>query len=176
MKIAMGGLAVLAVVGGALVIPGVDDAVAKFLAPTFADSRLAHIQVKTGPAWIGLAIGALVGLAGIFTAYRIWLAEPGTAARLAERFPHLQRLLVNKWYFDELIDFVVVRPALWLGGFTTGVLERIVIAGVVTGGTVNVVRAGSAAVRRSQSGFLRYYAAAMIVCISGVALYFLVSS
>jgi hypothetical protein len=39
-----------------------------------------------------------------------------------------------------------------------------------------VVRAGSAAVRRWQTGFLRYYAAAMIVCIAGVALYFLVSS
>jgi hypothetical protein len=38
------------------------------------------------------------------------------------------------------------------------------------------VRAGSAAVRRFQTGFLRYYAAAMIVCLAGVALYFLVSS
>jgi NADH-quinone oxidoreductase subunit L len=176
MKIAMGGLALLALVGGALVIPGVDDAVTKFLAPTFADSRLAHVQVGNGPAWIGLVIGALVAVAGIFTAYRIWLAEPGTAARVAARFPHLQRLLVNKWYFDELIDFVVVRPALWLGGVTTSVLERIVIGGAVTGGTVNIIRAGSAAVRRSQTGLVRYYAAGMIVCISGVALYFLISS
>ena len=31
-------------------------------------------------------------------------------------------------------------------------------------------------IQRSQTGFLRYYAAAMIVCLSGVALYFLVSS
>ena len=39
------------------------------------------------------------------------------------------------------------------------------IGGVITGGTVGVVRAGSAAVRRAQTGFLRYYAAAMIVCL-----------
>ena len=50
------------------------------------------------------------------------------------------------------------------------------IGGGVTGGTVGVVRAGSALVRRAQTGFLRYYAAAMIVCVSGVALYFLISS
>ena len=44
MKIAMGMLALLAVVGGALQIPGVDDAVSRFLAPTFADSSLAHAR------------------------------------------------------------------------------------------------------------------------------------
>src|SRR5205085_9184758 len=50
MKIAMGGLAVLAVIGGVAQIPGVDDGVTKFLDPTFADSKFAHAQVKTGPA------------------------------------------------------------------------------------------------------------------------------
>jgi hypothetical protein len=38
------------------------------------------------------------------------------------------------------------------------------------------VRAGGAAVRRAQTGFLRYYAALMIVCVAGIALYFLISS
>jgi len=38
------------------------------------------------------------------------------------------------------------------------------------------VRAGGAAVRRAQTGYLRYYAALMIVCLGGVALYFLISS
>ena len=46
----------------------------------------------------------------------------------------------------------------------------------ITGGAVGVVRAGSAAVRRAQTGFVRYYAALMVVAISGVALYFLISS
>jgi cytochrome bd-type quinol oxidase subunit 2 len=71
---------------------------------------------------------------------------------------------------------LVVRPALWLGGFVTSVLERTVIGNVVTGSPVEVVRAGSAAVRRSQTGYLRYYAAGMVICMFGVALYFVVSS
>ena len=71
--------------------------------------------------------------------------------------------LVNKWYFDELIDMVVVRPSQWFGRFAESVLERVVIAGGITGGTVGIVRAGSAAVRRAQTGFLRYYAAAIVV-------------
>ena len=48
--------------------------------------------------------------------------------------------------------------------------------GVVTGGPLGVVRAGSVAVRRVQTGYLRYYAAAMIIGMSAVAAYFLLSS
>ena len=62
------------------------------------------------------------------------------------------------------------------GQFATSVLERVVVTEGITGGTVGLVRAGSAAVRRAQTGFLRYYAAAMVVCLSGVALYFLLAS
>jgi hypothetical protein len=63
-----------------------------------------------------------------------------------------------------------------LGRLTDSVLERIVVARGVTGATEEAVRAGSAAVRRSQTGFLRYYAAGMVLFLAAVTLYFLVSS
>ena len=176
MKIAMSALALLAVVGGVVQIPGIDASVQRFLEPTFADSHLANLEPSTTPAWIGLAIGAAIALLGIGIAYRIWIRSPQTAVALRERFSGIYRFLANKWYFDELIDLLVVRPALWIGRFTESVLERIVIAGTITGGTVGVVRASSAAVRRLQTGFLRYYAAALVVGLSGIALYFLISS
>ncbi len=176
MKVAMGILALLATVAGALQIPGVDDAVGKFLDPSFADSRFVHAQVPTSAAWVGLVIGAAVAVLGIGVAWRVYIARPGTATVLRERFSALHTFLANKWYFDELIDFVVVRPALWLGAFAGSVLERGFIGGVVTAGTTSVVRAGSALVRRAETGMVRYYAATMVVCITGVAAYFLVSS
>jgi NADH-quinone oxidoreductase subunit L len=176
MKVAMGTLAALAVIGGAVQIPGVDDAVTKFLEPTFAGSHLAAVQVKTSPAWVGLIIGAAIAAVGIGIAYRIWVVKPGLAPSLRERLAPVHTFLYNKWYFDELIDFLVVRPTLWFGRVADSVLERFVIGGAVTGGAVGVVRASSAAVRRLQTGYLRYYAALMLICISGVALYFLVQS
>ena len=176
MKIAMSSLALLALAGGALQIPGVDDAVSKFLEPTFADSRLARSQLPTTPAWVGLAIGAGIAVLGIGIAYRLWVASPGVPVALRERFAPIHRFLANKWYFDELIDLVIIRPALWFGRFAESVLDRIVVAGTITGGTVGVVRAGSAAVRRWQTGFVRYYAAAIVVGVFGVSLYFLISS
>ncbi|MGZ4175888.1 MAG: NADH-quinone oxidoreductase subunit L [Solirubrobacteraceae bacterium] len=169
-------LALLAVVGGVLQIPGVDDAISKFLDPTFANSHLYHLAGGTGAEWAGLIIGAAIAVAGIAIAYRTWVVRPGTSAALQARFAHIHTFLYNKWYFDELIDALVVRPVQWMGRFTESVLERGVIAGGVTGGTVGVVRAASAAVRRAQTGFLRYYAAVIIVGLSAMALYFLISA
>ena len=42
--------------------------------------------------------------------------------------------------------------------------------------TVGAVRAGSAAVRAIQSGFLRYYAALLLVGVTGLGLYFLIAA
>ncbi len=176
MKIAMGTLALLALVGGALQIPGVDRGIERFLNPTFADSSLDHLNVSTRSEWLGLGIGAVIAITGIFIAYRLWVVSPEIPVRLRQRFSLVYRFLWNKWYFDELIDVLIVRPALLVGRVTESVLERIVITGGITGGTLGLVRAGSAAVRRWQTGFLRYYAAAMVVCMAGVALYFLISS
>ena len=176
MKAPMSILAVLAVIGGVLQIPGVDSSISRFLAPTFADSRLAGLEPSNGSAWVGLIIGAVIGLLGITIAYRIWVAQVGTSARLQARFAAVHRFLLNKWYFDELIDFTVVRPVQWFGRFAESVLERGVVAGGVTGGTVGLVRGVSAGVRRLQTGFLRYYAAAMLAGVFGMALYFLISA
>jgi NADH-quinone oxidoreductase subunit L len=176
MRFPMGMLAFLAIIGGFLQIPGVDDTITRFLAPTFAGSRLYGLEGSTGTDWIGLIVGALIAVAGISVAYRLWVRKPGTSAALQARLPALHTFLYRKWYFDELIDTVVVRPTQWVGRFTGSVLERGVIGGGVTGGTVGVVRAASAAVRRAQTGFLRYYAAVVIVGIGAMALYFLISA
>jgi NADH-quinone oxidoreductase subunit L len=176
MKIAMGSLAVLTLVGGVVQIPGVDAGINRFLSPTFADSHLTRTEPSTAASWIGLVIGAAIAVLAVGVAYRIWVAAPGTAARIRERVPWLHNFLVNKWYFDEAIDLLIVRPVLMLGRLADSVLERTVVEGVLTGGAVAAVRVGSAAVRRWQTGFLRYYAAAMVVGLSGVALYFLISS
>jgi NADH-quinone oxidoreductase subunit L len=176
MKFAMGMLAILALVGGAIQIPGIDDGIQGFLKPTFATSKLAQVDVRVAPSWVGLIVGAIVAAAGITIAYIIYVREEGAAQRLQQRLPALHTFLYNKWYFDELIDFVVVRPSLFLGRFTGSTLESGLIGGGVTGSATGVARALSAAVRRAQTGFLRYYVALMIAGIAAMALYFLVQT
>jgi NADH-quinone oxidoreductase subunit L len=178
MQVAMGTLAFLALVGGALQIPGVDHVIQNFLSTSLAGAPLASAvhEPSTGTAWVGLIIGTALGLVGITLAYSVWVARPGTAPALEARLPLLHKFLVNKWYFDELIDVLIVQPARGFGRFTETVLEKIVISGGVTGGVTGAVGSGSAAVRRLQTGFLRYYAALVVLGLSAVLLYFLISS
>src|SRR5512133_1825467 len=103
MKGAMAGLAVLTVIGGVLQIPWVTSALEKFLDPTFADSNL-DLSPSDGLIAFGLALGTVLAFAGIYTAYVVWVARPGTSEAIRTRLEPLYRLFVNKWYFDELID------------------------------------------------------------------------
>jgi NADH-quinone oxidoreductase subunit L len=176
MKAAMGALAVLATIGGVVGIPHVTTWLDRFLEPTFADSTI-HVQTSDGKLWFGFVLGAVLGLGGIFIAYTIWGKADGEyAVRLRERVPALHKLFINKWYFDELIDWVVVRPFAWFGRFGQQTFERIFVNGTLVGGSSGIVRAGSAAVRALQSGFLRAYAALLLVGAAAVLLYFLIQS
>jgi NADH-quinone oxidoreductase subunit L len=175
MKAAMAALAVLATVGGIVQVPWVDSAVERFLEPTFADSTL-HLEPTDALTAFGLVLGTVLGVTGIFIAYRVWVVHPGTSARVQERFAFVHRLFVNKWYFDELIDLVVVRPVAWLGRFGQQTFERVVVNGIFVGGTIGIVKAGSAAARALQNGFLRAYAALLVLGLVGVAFYFLIQS
>jgi NADH-quinone oxidoreductase subunit L len=177
MRVAMGVLAAGATVLGFLQLPGVTEAVHRFLAPTFADSRLyERLQPSAGSSWLGLVVGALIGAAGIALAYRLWVQDVEAPARIRARLAALHQLFVNKWYFDELIDWSVVRPFAWFGRFARNTFERLVVNGLVVGGPSGVVRAGSAAVRAIQSGFLRAYAALLLLGLTGLALYFLIAA
>ncbi len=176
MKIAMSVLAVGAVGLGLLQIPNVDFVIDDFLRPTFATSPLYEPHTKDGLLVFGLTLGTLLGLAGIALAYRIWVQRPGTAAALQKRWHAIYELLFHKWWFDEAIDALVVRPMAATGRFAAGTFERAVIEGGLVDGTVGVVRAGSAAVRAVQSGLVRYYAALLVLGVAAVGLYFLLQS
>jgi NADH-quinone oxidoreductase subunit L len=176
MKVAMGLLAVGATVAGLIQIPTVDNVVTNFLEPSFADSRWLGVEPSHSLIFFGLALGTACGLLGVALAYRVWVQKPETAPALQRRLAPVHRFLFNKWYFDELIDLLVVRPWAALGSFARGTFERTVVDGVFVGGTTGVVRAGSAAVRAIQTGFLRYYAALLLLGGAAVVLYFLIAS
>jgi NADH-quinone oxidoreductase subunit L len=177
MKIAMAALAVAAVIGAIPQIPRVTDELHHFLEPTFESSALyAELEPSSALTWIGLAIGAAIALTGILVAYTLWVRHPERPAVVRQRAGFLYRLFVNKWYFDEAIDLVFVRPAAWVGRFASTTFERVVVDGALVGGASGAVRVASAAVRRVQSGYLRYYAALLLMGLTSLAAYFLISA
>jgi NADH-quinone oxidoreductase subunit L len=179
MKVAMAVLALGATGIGLVQIPKVDFLIDDFLRPSFATSSLYEPHTKTGLLWFGLALGTVLGLAGIAIAYRIWVVggrELKTSAAIQARMRPVYELLVHKWYFDEAIDLLVVRPAAAFGRFARDTFERVFVDDTLIGGATGLVRAGSAAVRAAQSGFVRYYAALLIVGVAGVSFYFLLQT
>jgi NADH-quinone oxidoreductase subunit L len=176
MKAAMGPLALLALVAGLIQVPGVTDVLERFLEPTFASSHYVHDHPSDSAEYVGLAIGSLISLAGIGLAALLYLRRPGTTARLAERFSGLHDFLAHKWYFDELYDHGVVRPMAAAGRFGRRVIESDFVQGVIVGGAVGVVRAGSSFARGIQTGELRAYAALLLAGMTALLLYFLIAA
>jgi NADH-quinone oxidoreductase subunit L len=178
MRVAMSILAIGALGSGLVQIPRVDFVIDDFLRPSFAGSPLyaSEAHTRSGLLIFGMVLGTVLGLAGIAIAYRIWVKRPSIATAARGRLRALYELFVHKWYFDELNDALIVRPAAAIGSFARGTFERAFVDETLIGGTTGLVRAGSAAVRAVQSGFVRYYAALLVLGLAGVGFYFLLQT
>jgi NADH-quinone oxidoreductase subunit L len=176
MKAAMGPLAVLALVGGLVQIPGVSDVIENFLEPTFEDSRFHDTAPTEGSELVGLVVGGLISIGAIAVAFTLYLRRPGTTDRLRERFAAVHTFLAHKWYFDELYDAVFVRPAATAGSFGRRVVETDFVQGFIVGGATGIVRVGTSFARAIQTGYLRAYALLLLLGLGGLALYFLIAS
>jgi NADH-quinone oxidoreductase subunit L len=110
-----------------------------------------------------MAVSSGVAFAGIGIAMYFWLRKSDAAAGMARQFGGLHRLLLNKYYVDELYDAAIVQPLKLL---STGALWKGVDAGLIDG-TVNgvgaLVRSGSSSLRRIQNGSVRTYAAGLFL-------------
>jgi len=176
MKVAMGVLGVLSVVGGAVGIPELTDALERFLEPTFADSAYIHDHPSASAELIGLVVGGVIAIAGIAAAWALYVRRPGTTLALRDRLPALHGFLAHKWYFDELYDALFVRPAATFGRLGRTVIESAFVQGLIVGGATGIVRAGTQFARAIQSGYLRAYALLLVIGLCAIALYFLLAS
>jgi NADH-quinone oxidoreductase subunit L len=176
MKLAMGTLALLSIAGGIVAIPGVTDWFKNFLEPTFADSKFINTQPTDSASWIGLIVGAGIALAGVTTAFVMYIRRPGVTLALRDRFPRLHDFLEHKWYFDELYDALFVRPAETFGRFGRYVIESAFVQGTLVGGATGLVRSATAIARGVQSGYLRAYALLLLAGMAALGLYFLLQA
>ncbi len=117
---------------------------------------LAHV-----PILIDLLPTAL-GLLGIATAYVMYMAKPELPAILAARFGFIYRLLLNKYYVDELYDIIFVRPYRALARGLWHVGDEGIIDGIPRGGSL-IARGSAGGLVRLQSGSLAQYAFVMLI-------------
>ena len=147
--------AVAAPVGGAI-----------YMAPDNHTMDEAH----HAPAWVKVSPFIAMVL-GLIVAWLFYIVNPSLPRRLAAQQPALYQFLLNKWYFDEIYNFIFVRPALWLGRFLWKKGDGEVIDGTINGVAMGLVPRLTRAAVRVQSGYLFHYAFAMVLGIVGLLIW-----
>ncbi|MBV1687092.1 NADH-quinone oxidoreductase subunit L [Novosphingobium sp. G106] len=104
---------------------------------------------------------------GFALAWYAYLKNPSFPATFVGQFGVLHRFVYNKWYFDELYNFLFVRPAFWLGRLfwkqgDIGIVDRF-----GPNGAAWLVARGSTYAQRVQSGYLNSYALVMLLGLVG---------
>jgi NADH-quinone oxidoreductase subunit L len=133
---------------------------------TGKDNHILH-EMHEVPTWVKLSpfIAMVLGFA---LSWLFYVKNPSLPVALAKSQPILYRFLLNKWYFDELYDFLFVRPAKAIGRFLWKKGDGAVIDGLGPDGISARVVDVTHAVVRLQTGYIYHYAFAMLM---GVALF-----
>src|SRR5690606_9220433 len=112
------------------------------------------------PGWVPWL--PTVMMAGAFlVAYWFDIRAPSIPPALARRNEPLYQFLLNKWYFDELYEFIFVRPAKWIGRFLWKRGDGWLIDGFGPDGISARVIDVTRGVVRLQTGYLYHYAFVM---------------
>ncbi|TLY21119.1 MAG: NADH-quinone oxidoreductase subunit L, partial [Nitrospirae bacterium] len=184
-------LAALSAVGGLIgVIPGglENGAIHQFLGPVVSVAP-AGAGVHTGGhllPYILMAVITLIGLVGWFTAHYVYYVKPQQPDLLMNRMKGAYTLLLNKYWVDELYDWIVVEPSKGAGRLLdrmdAAVVDRAVVAveqvtdlnaagstwfeKYVIYGAINVAgyanHVGARILRRVQTGLVHHYAAILV--------------
>ena len=138
------------------------EAGAEFWRGSLAFSEhLAHAAHEV-PLWVKLTPLAVM-LIGLAIAYNSYIRSPGIPAKFVAQFGGLHKFLAHKWYFDELYDAILVRPAMWLGRLLWHRGDEQTIDRFGPHGAAVVVGLGNRVTTRLQSGYLYSYALVMML-------------
>jgi NADH-quinone oxidoreductase subunit L len=110
-----------------------------------------------------MAFSSGIAVAGIGIAAYFFLRRKDAADRVAASVAGLHRVLLNKYYVDELYDAAIVQP---IKRTSERALWRVFDAGVIDGavnGAGSFVNGASAILRRLQTGSMRAYALSVFV-------------
>ncbi len=187
-------LAFLSIVGGVILgFPPEHGWLHGFLGPVVGVGS-AH-ETNAGMVLLLMSIAIAIALAGWGLAHFLYGLSPATADRWANKFSKMYRLLLNKYYVDELYDLIFVEPLKRLGAILDW-FDRTIIDGIVRGvgwladwgsagstwiekyiiyGGLNVIgysnHLAAREGRKIQSGMVHHYAA---IIVAGIFLLVLV--
>jgi len=128
---------------------------------TAEDNHILH-DLHGVPTWVKLAPFVMM-ISGLAIAWLFYIKAPSIPGALAKATGPLYRFLLNKWYFDELYDYLFVNPAKRLGRFLWKTGDGKIIDGLGPDGVSARVLDITGKVVKLQSGYLYHYAFVMLI-------------
>jgi len=175
-------LAILSTVGGWIGIPkalGGSNLVEHYLEPVIGfgpgkliaghggHGALSHIAEDTAAhssysmEYMLMAATTLIVLAGVLAAWLMYVKKREIPERLSEKHGTSYRLLLNKWYIDEIYEALVIRPLHAFSTFLWKGVDVLVIDGIVNG-TARFFMGCGKLIRSIQTGYVQQYAVSFL--------------
>ena len=129
------------------------------------------LKIHEAPTWVKYS-PFIAMLLGFGLAYMFYIRNTELPKRLAAMHQPIYQFLLNKWYIDELYDFLFVRPAKRLGYFLWKKGDGVVIDGLGPDGISARIGDITGQVVRLQTGYLYHYAFAMLIGIAALVSWF----
>lgn len=153
-------LAFLAIAAGIFGIVSDDMTIfERFLAPVFKapQSEVSPEKSHDFSEEILIVISVVMGIGGIILAWAMYMSAWLNPERLASRFSFLYRILLNKYYVDELYNYIFIEPVKRLAGMLSDIFDMKIIDGAVNGLAEWIDYFGGV-LRKIQNGFALSYA------------------
>jgi NADH-quinone oxidoreductase subunit L len=154
-------LAVFSMIAGAVGVPHVlhgADRIETFLTPESQETQ-SESAVTSNIELMLMAVSTGAALSGAFVAYLFYYANPKLPERLAEKAHAMYSIMLNKYYVDEIYDATIIRPVVETSReFLWKFVDVLMIDGAVNG-VGNLVRGSGGSLRHMQTGYVRTYAA-----------------
>jgi NADH-quinone oxidoreductase subunit L len=167
-------LGILSIIGGfvgSLVLFGAAKwhPLESFLAPVQGFSAVKVPDASIGIGWLSTGLSLALAIAGILLAWRLY----GRGFQYKENRNPFYQLVLHKYYVDEALTTVLIRPVLALSSGATRVVESLTLDGA-SRGIAWLFRGGSGGLRRLQTGYMRNYALAIMLGVVLIVLYYAV--
>ncbi|MCV3208911.1 NADH-quinone oxidoreductase subunit L [Mesorhizobium sp. YC-39] len=133
---------------------------------TLPENHILH-DIHELPLWVELS-PFIAMVIGFLIAWQFYIRSPELPRSVAANHRLLYAFLLNKWYFDELYDFLFVRPAKRLGRFLWKTGDGTIIDGLGPDGISARVVDVTNRVVKLQTGYLYHYAFAMLIGVAAL--------
>jgi len=126
------------------------------------DTHQALHHAHDVPLWVKVSPLA-VGIVGFGLSYLMYVVSPGMPASLANKTRPLYLFSFNKWYFDELYDAILVKPAFSIGKVLWKKGDGATIDGIGPDGVASTTLQAARGTSFLQTGYVYHYAFAMLI-------------